>query len=81
MSESIEGVNPANSLCPMCGAADWVSDTRWQHALHTVYAGTMRGIEAKPGQPMMIPVDWFVCRVCRFLRLHAAGGTLEFPDN
>jgi hypothetical protein len=68
---------PHNPLCPICGAADWVSDPRWDHALPTSYADTTQLIETG-GKVHHIPLKWFVCRVCRFVRLHSAAGDLEF---
>jgi len=72
--------NPANPLCPICGAADWVSDPRWGYALPTIDAATNRLVD-KDGVVVQMPLTWFICRVCRYVRLHSAAGDLRFPSD
>lgn len=69
--------NPDNPACPICGAADWFSDPRWQYALHTLNAETKLPVEYSPGVPMIIPFEGFTCRACRYLKLRQVGGTLD----
>lgn len=78
MSRADESVHSANPLCPICGATDWVSDTRWNYVLHAVDTETGGAIMATATAQMVTPCRWFICRSCRFIRLQAAAGTLEF---
>lgn len=81
MSESYEQPNPSNPLCPVCGAADWFQDTRWTYVLHAVHSDTGLKIMANENDPMVFPFEGAVCRICRFIRLRSAAGTLTPVEN
>jgi hypothetical protein len=76
MSDGGHEANPDNPLCPICGAADWFSDPRWDYVLHAAHKGTTHAID-DPAGPYVVPVEGSICRVCRFVRLRSTGGTLE----
>lgn len=80
MSEQINEVNPDNPRCPICGAVDWYSHPGHDYVLHTVYKGANQAILGDEGAPMVIPFEGFICRVCRFIRLRSAAGTLDPAD-
>ncbi len=77
MGKDENEVNPGNPRCPVCGAVDWFSDTRWDYVLHYARKGTTEPIEDERGIPYAMPVEGDVCRVCRFIRLRNTRGTLE----
>jgi hypothetical protein len=74
-----EEANPDNPRCPICGATDWFGLPELDYSLLVVHKGTTRAFEPT-GKPLALPVEGFTCRVCRFLRLRATKGTLEWPD-
>ncbi|MEO8291138.1 MAG: hypothetical protein ABI649_09125 [Gaiellaceae bacterium] len=81
MNDAERDVNPVNPACPICGAVDWFSDTRWDYVMHVVHKGTLTAISGLSGAgDYVIPFEGYVCRVCRFLRLRNVAGTLEITD-
>jgi hypothetical protein len=74
----MNGPNPGSPVCPCCGGTDWFGDDRWDYALLVTKKGSVEAIV--PGVDHTIPVEGFICRSCRFLRLRATQGTLVVPD-
>ncbi len=75
MEDHDQEVIPTNPRCPICGAVDWfgVSD------LGLVYK--LKAVNAKTGELVgELPVEGFTCRSCRFLRLRAVAGTLDWSS-
>jgi len=61
---------------------EWYSDPRVEYGLLIMRAGPEGDtLLNKKGNPTFLPVDAFVCRICRFVRLQSARGDLEirFP--
>jgi hypothetical protein len=74
-----ESTNPE---CPICGEIDWFGDPRWDYMLYVVNKGTTEAyLSEHGGLPLGFPVEGFICRSCRFFRLRAIYGTLDWGDS
>jgi len=81
MSEERKEATPDNPNCPICGATDWFGDPRWDYVLFVVHKGTTVAFQGTTGTDKALPVEGFTCKKCRFLRLRAVYGTLEWGDS